>query len=62
MEDILELGSFHSLSGSPSGRGREGGLAGVSHRRKCLVRLIHNTWGCKEHLEISFAPFAFQLT
>ena len=65
MEDILELVSVLSL---PAGLGQLVGVffwkcaAGVPHNPKYLARSIRDTWGCKEHLEISFVPFAFQLT
>ena len=65
MEDILELVSVLSI---PASVGLLVGVAywacmvDVPHYLKCLARSIHDTWGCKEHLEISFAPFAFQLT
>ena len=60
MEEILELGSFLSLSGSPrspSGRGRGVGWAGVSHHPKCQARLIHNTRYYGGHFGVSFSSF-----
>ena len=58
MEDILELGSFLSLSGSHSGRGRGGGFAGVPHHPKCLARLIYNTRYYGGHFGVGFSSFA----
>ena len=61
MEDILDLGSFLSLSGSPrspSERGQEGGLVGVPHHPKCLARLIHDTRYYGGHFGVGFISFA----